>query len=332
MLPQVDVRHLHAVVILAEELNFTRAAHRLCITQSALSRQITELEKQHAFQLFKRDRKRVAELTEAGRTFVEEARSALLHADRAIHLARAAHNGHEHVLFIGHAPHADQTWLSTLLAIRLPLFPRLKVRFLTQFSLELVRSVLATELHLALITAPPVDGKLTIVPFAETQLCVVLPETHAAAHQQQVKLEDVADDEWILFPRSVSATIYDRITDTAAKAKIPIRQAHDIITAQQAFYLVSEGAGIAILPTPSDLGLRAAGVTVRPLCHPSLCFETCLIMRREDDSPMVNEFARQFLRQSSRKLGPGRQMELALPKHTAIESAVKPNGIALTAV
>lgn len=313
MLPQVDVRHLQAVVILAEELNFTRAAHRLCITQSALSRQITELEKQHGFQLFKRDRKRAAELTEAGRTFVEEARSALLHADRAIQLARAAHNGHDHVLLIGHPPHADQTWLSTLLAIRLPLFPGLKVRFATQFSSELVRSVLANELHIALITAPPVDGKLTIVPFAETQLCVVLPETHAAARQQQVKLEDLAEDEWILFPRAVNAAIYDRITDSAAKAGIAIRQAHQIITAQQAFYLVSESAGIAILPKLRDLGPQAEGVRVRPLCHPSLSFETCLIMRRDDDSPMVNQFARGFLRECPRKLGSGRQMELALP-------------------
>src|SRR6516165_2695385 len=80
MLPQLDVRHLCSVVILAEELNFTRAAHRLRISQPALSRQITELERQHGFQLFTRDRKRAAQLTEAGRTFVEEARSALLHA------------------------------------------------------------------------------------------------------------------------------------------------------------------------------------------------------------------------------------------------------------
>src|SRR5438477_5311866 len=57
MLPKADVRHLYSLVILAEKLNFTRAAHRLRITQSALSRQITELETQHGFQLFIRDRK-----------------------------------------------------------------------------------------------------------------------------------------------------------------------------------------------------------------------------------------------------------------------------------
>ena len=52
MLPKVEVRHLNAVSALAEELNFTRAAHKLLITQPALSRQITELEEQHGLRLF----------------------------------------------------------------------------------------------------------------------------------------------------------------------------------------------------------------------------------------------------------------------------------------
>lgn len=196
---------------------------------------------------------------------MQEARSALLHADRAIHLARA-HNGYDHVLLIGHGPHADQAWVSTLLAIRLPLFPKLKVRLVTQFNLELVRSVLANELHIALVTAPPVDGKLTVVPFAETQLCVVLPDRHVSADQPQLKLEDLADDEWILFPRSVNPAIYDGVTETAARAGVATKQTHEILTAQEAFYLVSEGAGVAILPKPSESGLHAEGVVV-PHCH-----------------------------------------------------------------
>jgi DNA-binding transcriptional LysR family regulator len=80
--PNVQTRHLHAVVVLAEELNFTRAAHRLHLTQSAVSKQITEIEEQHRFRLFCRDKKRNVELTDVGRIFVEEVRSALLHRDR----------------------------------------------------------------------------------------------------------------------------------------------------------------------------------------------------------------------------------------------------------
>src|SRR5208282_4131562 len=73
--------------------------------QSALSRQITEIEEQLRFQLFTRDNRRVVrvDLTDAGRVFVEEARSSLLHMERAIHLARVAHDGGDNDLIIGHS-------------------------------------------------------------------------------------------------------------------------------------------------------------------------------------------------------------------------------------
>ena len=119
MFPTVEVRHLHAVIVLAEELNFTRASHRLNITQSTLSKQISELEERHRFQLFTRDNRRVVrvELTDAGRVFVEEARSLLLHIERAFHLARVAHDGADSVLAIGHSPDADKNRCDTILDI-----------------------------------------------------------------------------------------------------------------------------------------------------------------------------------------------------------------------
>ena len=77
---------------------------------------------------------------------------------------------------------------------------------MTHFAMELVRSVLANELHIALVTAPPFDGKLTIVPYAETELCAALPEAHQAAHNEQARLRDLSSDEWILFPRNSSGS------------------------------------------------------------------------------------------------------------------------------
>ena len=139
------------------------------------------------------------ELTDAGRIFVEEARSSLLHMERAVHLARAAHDGGDNVLLIGHSPYADQAWVSAILAIRLPLYPKLRLRLISQFSIELVRSVMAGELNLALVTAPPEDSQITTVPFALTPLYAVLPQTHAAAQKEHIVLQDLANDEWILF-------------------------------------------------------------------------------------------------------------------------------------
>jgi DNA-binding transcriptional LysR family regulator len=296
--PNIEVRHLHAVVILAEELNFTKAAHRLHLTQSALSRQITEIEEEHRFRLFTRDNRRVVrvELTDAGRVFVEEARSALLHVDRAVHLARAIHDGANDILMVGYSPNGDRAWVSDMLAIRLPLYPKLSIRLISQFSCDLVRSVLAAELNLAILTAPPEDSQITAVPFTLTPLYAVLPDTHPAAQQEQIALQDLAKDEWIFFARRFHPGIHDGILAAAQREGIAAKHAHDVIALQEALHLVSERVGVAILTKPAALGFRVENVVVKPLSDPSLCFETCVIMRADDDSRLVNEFVLYFLR------------------------------------
>jgi DNA-binding transcriptional LysR family regulator len=310
--PTIEVRHLHAVIRLAEELNFTRAADRLHITQSALSKQITGIEEQHRFHLFIRNHNRKVELTDVGRIFVEEARSALLHIDRAVQLGRAALEGSDNILTIGHSPDADQTWISAILAIHLPLYPNLRVQLVSEFSSELVRSVMAGELNLALVTAPPENSQITAVAFAQSPLYAALPQTHAAAQKQYVTLEDLATDDWILFARRVHPLVHDQIMDAAQRKGIAPKQAHAIITAQQALHLVSEHAGVAILTKATVVGVSAESVVVKPLSETSLCFETCLIVRSDDDSRLSSEFARSFLRRTKLQILPPKQMELSL--------------------
>ena len=313
MFPNVEVRHLHAVIALGEELHFTKAALRLNLTQSALSRQITEIEKQLRFRLFTRDNRRVVrvELTDAGQVFVAEARSSLLHMERAFHLARTAHDGADNVLTIGHSHEADQAWVSDLLAVRLPLYPNLAIRLISQFSIELVRSVLAGELNLALVTAPPKDSQIEASPFVLTPLYAVLPESHPAAEKEQLVLQDLANDEWILFARRVHPVVHDAIMNAARREGIAPKRAHDIITPQEAIHLVSEHVGVAILTKPTALGCRAEGVVVKPLSEDSLCFQTCVIMRKDDDSRLANEFARSFLRRYAYQRRPPKPIELS---------------------
>jgi DNA-binding transcriptional LysR family regulator len=323
--PNVEVRHLHAVIALGEELNFTKAALRLNLTQSALSRQITEIEHQLRFRLFTRDNRRVVrvELTDAGRVFVEEARSSLSHMERAFHLSRAAHEGAGNILTIGHSHEADQAWVSDLLAVRLPLYPKLAIRLISQFSIELIRSVIAGELNLALVTAPPEDSQIEAVPFVLTALYAALPEGHSAAQQERLALQDLAKDEWILFARRIHPVVHDAIMEAARLEGIAPKRAHDIITPQEAIHLVSEHVGVAILTKPTALGCRADGVVVKPLSNQSLCFKTCLIMRKDDDSRLTNEFARSFLRRYAYQRRPPKPIEL--PQSERVVSIKKAN-------
>ena len=311
MFPRVEVRHLQAVSVLAEELNFTRAAERLHITQSGFSKQINEVEAQHRFHLFIRRNKRNVELTEVGRIFVEEARLALLHIDRAVELGRAAREGSDSVLTVGHSPDADQTWISAVLAIRLPMYPKLRIQLVSGYSSELVRSIMAGDLNLALVTAPPENPRITAAAFARTHLYAALPQTHAAAQKEDIALQDLAGDQWILFARRAHPVVHDAIMDAAQREGITPKHAHDIHTVQQAVHLVSEHVGVAILTKPT-LDVTAQGVVVKPLSLAPLCFETCVIIRADDDSRLSNEFVRSFVRRHQPPHTPPKQMELSL--------------------
>jgi DNA-binding transcriptional LysR family regulator len=296
---------------LAEELNFTRAAGRLHITQSGFSKQINEVEAQHRFHLFIRKNRRNVEITEVGRIFVEEARLALLHIDRAVQLGHAAHEVSDSVLTVGHSPDADHAWVSAALAIRLPMYPKLHIQLVSGYSSELVRSVMAGDLNLALVTAPPENPRITAAAFARTHLFAALPQTHAAAQKVDIALQDLAGDEWILFARRAHPVVHDAIMDAAQREGIVPKHAHDIHTIQQAVHLVSEHVGVAILTKPS-LDVTAQGVVVKPLSVGPLCFETCVIIRADDDSRLTNEFVRSFVRRHQPTHAPPKQMELSL--------------------
>jgi DNA-binding transcriptional LysR family regulator len=183
---------------------------------------------------------------------------------------------------------------------------------MTQFAMESLRGVLGGELSLALVTAPPQDVQITAVAFARAPLYAALLETHPAAHKERLALQDLAKDEWILLAKRVHPLVHEAIMDAARRESIVPKHAHDIITPQQAVELVSEHVGVAILTKPTARSLHADGVVVRPLSDTSLWFDTSVIMRAGDESRLVNEFVRSFLRKYAPQRVQPKQMELWL--------------------
>jgi DNA-binding transcriptional LysR family regulator len=88
MQSKLKMRHFEAVIALAEEMHYGRAAKRVGLTQSGLSRCIQSAEREAKATLFERDRTKM-ELTDAGRTYVEHARIAVAFGERAMRSAKA---------------------------------------------------------------------------------------------------------------------------------------------------------------------------------------------------------------------------------------------------
>ena len=114
--------------------------------------------------------------------------------------------------------------------------------------------------------------------------------------------------------------------DTARRESIAPKHAHDVFAPQQAVDLVSDHVGIAILTQPMAPGIHTDGVVVKPLSDASLCFETCVIMRADNDSRLVNEYVRMFLRKYAPQRLPPKQVKLSLVRPSlGLEKAIPPS-------
>ncbi len=179
-----DIRLLQAAIVLAEELHFSRAADRLHIGQSTLSKQIFRLEDEIGFQLFVHNHQ-VVEITDAGRVFVEEAREAVFHTERAVLSGRAVANGADDLLNLGKSAYTDPFLISTLLSVHLPLFPGMKVKVWSNFSNELAQQVIAGTLDVAVITGVPDTSKLHLITITDNPFYIAMSmEDELAAYRE----------------------------------------------------------------------------------------------------------------------------------------------------
>ena len=298
----VDIRLQLAAVTLAEEMNFTRAAERLRITQPALSKQIAELESRLGFSVFVRDQKHV-ELTEAGQVFVRGCKDALAILEKAVRTARATQEEIRPVVTIGHSPYVCPLLISALLSVHLPLYPTLRLRMESRFANELSHSVLSAELDIALLEEPIDNPLLTLVPLVTAPLNAVMSPDHPAANQATVRVEDFRNIGWMMFPKKANPALYDRLFETAKHAGVAPMELHHYLSPQEVVQLISENFGVAFMPPGVAEQVAGNQLVTRPLASKALEFTSYLAMRADQSSRLVNEYGRAFLK----KVAPAQQ-------------------------
>ncbi len=299
----LETRYLLAAVILAEELSFTRAAKRLRMSQSGLSRRVSELESRCGLKLFTRNHASVA-ITDAGRAFVEEAKLSLIHAESAMRFAKAANDGVEARLTIGHSPYVDPVMISTLLSIRLPLYPNLILHMQSDFAPELVHGLLTSRLDVALIAHPGANRKLTMARISEAPFYIAIPDNHPLVARESLTLEDLRGCTWIVFDRRVHPILHDMISRRAAEEGVTYRNNQNVLSTEEAFQLVAENVGIAFLTMSGALRTSRLGVTVRPLVDKELRVELYLASRADNRSKLASEFVRAFMKRIEQIIAP----------------------------
>jgi len=257
-----ELRQLRYFVAVAEDASFTKAARRLHIAQQSLSQQITVLERVLGARLLRRD-SRGTRLTEIGALFLPEARAVLARNDEALSVLDRAVRGEIGTLHLGFLTTTANYLLPPVVRAVRDRLPDLTLTTDDTQIAPLVAGLTDGRYDLIFTRPPLVDGFETRTLITE-EVCAVVPDGHRLATEAGVKLADLADEPWVLTPRSSWEPWHRHYDDEFEAAGFTPRVVQRAATVQGLLGLVAAGIGVTRLARSSH-SLRRSGVVFVPL-------------------------------------------------------------------
>lgn len=250
----MELRHIRYFIAVAEEGNFTRAAERLGIGQPPLSQQIRDLETEVGARLFHRV-PHGAELTDAGRAFLDAVRGLPAQAAVAVSHARRAARGETGSLRLGFTASAILTPLVTR-AIRefRRCYPEVELVLEEGNSAHLSAKLRDGSLDVAFLRQNGSDNTdMQLRPLMDEAMIAAVPASHPAVRdkrRKRLRLEALRDDFFILTPRGVGATFHDAVTNACRQAGFEPRLGQRAPQLVSALALVAAELGVTVVPAP----------------------------------------------------------------------------------
>ncbi|MFI9645123.1 LysR family transcriptional regulator [Streptomyces sp. NPDC052040] len=200
---QIDIRQVRSFLVVAQELNFTRAAARLFLTQQAVSSQVRALERALGVQLFERTTRQVR-LTPAGRVMRNQVEPALQILNRALHLVQQAGDGSSRPLHVGHTPNLTPHLLARTASVLEKVDSTLRLHTAEHSEDSLRTAILQGQVDIGVgLEVDWVALGLGGRPLSGEPWCAVVGRHHPLAGRPWVNLDDLAAYDWLCWPRSV---------------------------------------------------------------------------------------------------------------------------------
>lgn len=285
----MELRHLKYFLVLAEELNFSRAAVRLHISQPPLSRQIQQLEDELGAQLFQRTGKGV-ELTQAGHSLVAEAANILSLVGQAKERARMAGDGHVGRIDVGIFGSAILDVIPRALARFRKLYPGVRIVLHQMNKTEQIDALRERRLTVGFNRIVPVEPDIAVEPILKENLVVAFDRHHEFARLREVRLKDIVHQPLIIYPSAPRPSFADDVVALIRNEGVQPRIVQEVVDVVTAISLVASGFGICIAPESAG-NLRIPGVHFRQLkASPPVFTELSCLYRKDDPSPILAAF------------------------------------------
>ena len=289
----MNLKQLEYFVAVAELLNFTKAAKKCFISQTAMTQQIRSLEEKVGVTLFLRDKHHV-ELTAAGKVYLNEAKAILLRAEEASKLARSAAEGVSGELTVGFIRGYEQSRFSETLRTFHEVYPNIQLHLIRE-NMNALYELLEENacdiaFNLSLNTRSYEDLQHHFLK--RYPMMAILYPGHSMSGQNHLQYKELAKENFIIMQPQ------GRSNDEAEEVLICYNRGGfipNIVSrereVQTVLLEVSAGFGVAILP---EYAVRhywnARNLVIVPLLRDDgspeqLDFEAC--WRRENTNPAI---------------------------------------------
>lgn len=244
----IPTRLLVQFVAVAEELHFGKAALRLHMAQPPLSQAIKNLEELVGVPLLSRNKHFVA-LTPAGTVFLEEAHELLMRGQRAIDAARRADQGVTGTLTVGFVGSVSYALLPRILRDFRVQFPSIHIDLREMTSTEQIENLRARKIDLGIVRLPLNNAAdMATRTITTERFIAVLPQDHQLAGAKTLRLKDLANDAFMIFPAEKIPSLHAKFLLACEKAEFSPRIVLEAWQMSSMVSLVATGLGVALLP------------------------------------------------------------------------------------
>lgn len=245
----MDVRQLRQFVVLAETLNFRRAAELLHMCQPPLSVAIRKLEESFGVPLFERSTRHV-KLTAAGEAALIDVRKALFYLDQAQRHARETVEGVRGLLRVGCVGSATLSLIPRIFPRFRQCYPGVELVLRDYPSNRIIEEVERGLLDVGLVRSPIIDRyQVCSVPLESDCLIAVVSANHSLAEKKQIALIELKNEPFVSYSRDDATGLHNAVSSACQAAGFIPKVVQESTQIQATISLVAAGLGVALVPS-----------------------------------------------------------------------------------
>ncbi|NGY05916.1 LysR family transcriptional regulator [Solimonas terrae] len=285
----MNLRHLRYFVAVAEELHFARAAERLHIEQSPLSRAIKDLEYDLGVQLLERST-RSTRLTWPGEVFLDSARRVLVAVEQAKASAKAAASGYRGTLRIALSEGIAQPRLATLLTQCREEEPDVEIRLFQVPRADQIKGLRSELYDAGFGKSTDVGDGIVTQPVWRDPLVLAVPARHPLLGHKRIPLDEALRYPLIICDPELCEGCWQQIEPALRTVDAVPVIAERVASVDLMLTLVAAGYGLGFITTARAAVLRHPDIVSRQLAGRSLMLTTYLLRPDNEPSEQLQRF------------------------------------------